>query len=123
MDTVRADERQICAKAKADLEQGIAKDCEVLFHINKQSPDIAGNNMRIGIGKQSHDISGSVHVAAGHNKPQQPAKETMQDRERAQREEGEKGEKKERREERVKEERRRKEGKPRKKSTGRLRRT
>ena len=28
------------AKAKADLERGIAKDCEVLFPINRQSPDI-----------------------------------------------------------------------------------
>ena len=35
MDTMRADERQISAKAKADLERGIAEDCEVLFLINK----------------------------------------------------------------------------------------
>ena len=52
MDTIRVDERQIFPKAKADLEQGIAKDCEVLFLINKQSHDNAGS---MHVGKDDSD--------------------------------------------------------------------
>ena len=105
MDTTRADERD--------------QDCEALCRINKQSPNIAGgvhvdendldDDAGLRVVTQMVNVPVVMQRAAAaqdrsiqqhNNKPQQPTKQTTQERERGQTEKGRKGEREKKEKER-----------------------
>ena len=71
------------------------QDCEVLFHVNKQSPDIAGgvhvdrDDLHAGNGART---AAAQHRSTQQHKQEQRTEQATQEGERDQREEGEKGE-------------------------------
>ena len=93
------------------------QDCEVLFHVNKQRPDIAGGvhviDVPVVTRRAAHSSTITTNKSHGQNRQCKKEKETKEKRER----------KVMKKEKRVREERRRKEGKLRKKGTKRSRRT